>query len=148
MNKTSKKVCFSFSKQVEINKQNQNKLSNLLSQLIDKGYSEFYIYPKDNFNAFCFNLLKKLKYDYMHIKLIKVISVYEYLSGSNAFDINYDEISPAFNREHPQKISISDFVVQNSDLIICYTLKESQITSTTIKMHNLALKLHKSIIYT
>ena len=126
----------------------EEKLLQVLEDLINKGYTVFY---DGNYGAFdnkCRNAVLKLKNKYPHIKLVLILTYYHHDKEKYPIPSYYDDaILPELEDLHyKQKITKrNEWIIDNCDLLVCH-IKETYKSGAynTVKY---AQKQNKPIIY-
>lgn len=126
----------------------EEKLLQVLEELINKGYTIFY---DGNYGAFdnkCRNAVLELKKKYPYIKLILILTYYHHDKEKYPIPSYYDEtILPELEDLHyKQKITKrNEWIIDNCDLLVCH-IKETYKSGAynTVKY---AQNQNKPIIY-
>ena len=116
----------------------------VVENLINKGYTIFYDGAKGEFDKKCANCVAELKQKYPNIKLIKILSNYQYNKENFYLSINYnDSIYPPIEEFYPkQRITKrNEWMVENSDILVCHI--EETYKSGAYQMYKYAKKLKK-----
>ena len=118
-------ITFCGHSKMTFSKRKQNELNSLLeNQLIENQSCTFYLGWYGDFDNLCFDLLKKLKLSYPHIKLVFITPYlddnYKKLKCAKE---SFDEIIFPPLEEVPKKYAIlrrNEWMVEHADFLIAY----------------------------
>lgn len=142
-----KTVCFAGHKLNVNNCGIEEKLTLVVEDLINEGYTNFFDGNKGDFDDKSANVVLKLKKRYPHIKLIKVLTYYHPNKVYETQSCYDDEVFPDIELYHP-KLKITkrnEWIVENSDVVVCHIVNKFR--SGAYTMVKYAQKLKKRIIY-
>ena len=114
-----KKVCcFASNKNlIDVEKLKPNLKREIKKLIIDFSVSEFYVCLESNFDRFCVECLKEIKYEYPHIRLCLVLTDFLKIRTNNLFNeiihLNFEKITKQFIR-----LSTFNWLIGNSDYLI------------------------------
>lgn len=125
----------------------ENKLFQIIEGLIQQGYTIFYDGNKGAFDEKCFKCVSELKKKYPQIKIVRILSNYQYDKEKFYLSTKIDEsIFPPIEQFYPkQRITKrNEWIVENSDILVCHI--EETYKSGAYRMFKYAKKLNKTII--
>lgn len=123
----------------------EQKLKEIIHNVILQGYSIFYDGGYGYFDELSTKIILDIKVNNPNIKLIKVLTNY---SQSKKYPDYYDETILPELEEYFYKqriIKRNQWIVDNSDIVICHVIHE--FNSGAYKTLQYAIKKHKKIIY-
>lgn len=126
----------------------EEKLKEIIEELIQKGYTIFYDGGKGYFDLISAQTVINLKEKYHNIKLIKVLTYYHSNNEKQELTLCYDEsIYPELENCHPKQIYIkkNEWIVNNSNILVCHI--SNTYKSGAYRAVKYAQKINKSIIY-
>ena len=126
----------------------EDKLSQVLEELIQKGYTIFYDGNYGAFDKKCASAVLQLKHKYPHIKLIRILTYYHHERDKYELPSYYDgSILPEIEELHyKQKIvKRNEWIIDNCDILVCHI--EETYKSGAYRTLKYAQKQHKPIIY-
>ena len=126
----------------------EEKLFEVIENLINKGVNIFYDGGYGAFDKKCSKVVLQLKQKYKHIKLIRVLAYYQYDKQKFEIPDGYDEtIFPDIEEVYyKQRITKrNQWIVKQSNYIVCHI--ENTFNSGAYKTIKYAQKLGKEIIY-
>ena len=126
----------------------EEKLLQVLEDLINKGYTVFYDGDYGAFDNKCRNAILKLKNKYPHIKLVLILTYYHHNKEKCPIPSYYDEtILPELEDLHyKQKITKrNEWIIDNCDILVCHI--QETYKSGAYNTVKYALKHNTPIIY-
>ena len=126
----------------------EDKLPQVLEELIHKGYTVFYAGNYGALDKKCASTVLKLKYQYPHIKLIRILTYSHHEKDKYELPSCYDgSILPEIEELHyKQKIvKLNEWIVDNCDVLVCHI--EETYKSGAYRTLKYAQKQNRSIIY-
>ena len=124
----------------------ENKLENILEELINQGYTIFYDGHYGAFDKKCKDAVVKLKSKYPQIKLYYIQTYYKHKKEDNFLSSIYDgAIYPDIEEYYfKQKITKrNEWIVDHCDILVCHI--EETYKSGAYQMVKYAKKIGKSI---
>ena len=126
----------------------EDKLPQVLEELIQKGYTVFYDGNYGAFDKKCASTALELKHKYPHIKLIQILTYYHHKKDKYELPSCYDgSILPEIEEMHyKQKIvKRNEWIVDNCNILVCHI--EETYKSGAYRTLKYAQKQNKPIIY-
>ncbi len=126
----------------------ENKLPEVLEDLINKGYTIFYDGHYGAFDEKCAHAVLRLKHKYPHIKLIRILTYYHHDKEKYDLPSCYDgSILPEIEELHyKQKITKrNEWIIDHCDILVCHI--EETYKSGAYRTQKYAKKQNKPIIY-
>lgn len=126
----------------------ENKLPEVLEDLINKGYTIFYDGHHGAFDEKCAHAVLQLKHKYPHIKLIRILTYYHHDKEKYDLPSYYDgSIFPEIEELHyKQKITKrNEWIIDHCDILVCHI--EETYKSGAYRTLKYAQKQNKPIIY-
>ena len=126
----------------------ENKLPEVLEDLINKGYAIFYDGHYGAFDEKCAHAVLQLKHKYPHIKLIRILTYYHYDKEKYDLPSCFDgSIFPEIEELHyKQKITKrNEWIIDHCDILVCHI--EETYKSGAYRTLKYAQKQNKPIIY-
>lgn len=126
----------------------EDKLPQVLEELIQKGYTIFYDGNYGAFDKKSASAVLELKHKYPHIKLIRILTYYHHEKDKYELPSCYDgSILPETEELHyKQKIvKRNEWIVDNCDVLVCHI--EETYKSGAYRILKYAQKQNRSIIY-
>lgn len=103
----------------------EDKLPQVLEELIHKGYSVFYDGNSGAFDKKCATSVIELKHKYPHIKLIRILTYYHHNKDKYEIPSCYDgSILPDLEELHYKQkiIKRNEWIIDNCDILVCHIL--------------------------
>ena len=126
----------------------ENKLPEVLEDLINKDYTIFYDGHYGAFDEKCAHAALQLKHKYPHIKLIRILTYYHHDKEKYDLPSCYDgSILPEIEELHyKQKITKrNEWIINHCDILVCHI--EETYKSGAHRTLKYAQKQNKPIIY-
>ena len=126
----------------------EDKLPQVLEELIHKGYTVFYDGNYGAFDKKCTSAVLELKHKYPHIKLIRILTYYHHEKDKYELPSCYDgSILPEIEALHyKQKIvKRNEWIIDNCNILVCHI--EETYKSGAYRTLKYAQKQNKPIIY-
>lgn len=140
------KICVFCGHRIVTDDDMEEKVYKILSDFIkNKNYTSFYSGGMGEFDKLCEQTVQRLKKEYSHIKLYRVI--YKYKTNlDNIKEIVDDIIIPELNDFHYKEMITkrNEWMVDFSDIVLCYIRREY---GGAYKMMRYAQKKNMEIIY-
>lgn len=126
----------------------EDKLKQVIEDLITKGYTTFYDGGKGAFDKMSARIVIELKHKFPYIKIFRILTYYHHDKEKWELPQCYDgSIYPDIEKYHPkQRITKrNEWIVDNSDILVCHVYETYKSGAyTTVKY---AQKTNKPIIY-
>lgn len=126
----------------------EEKLSQTIEELINKGYTIFYDGGYGAFDKKCAHAVLELKHKYPQIKLIRILSYYHHEKEKYELLPCYDgSIYPNLEEYHYKQTITkrNEWIVDNCDVLVCHI--ENTFHSGAYNTVKYARKINKPIIY-
>ena len=118
-----KNVCFAGHRNKWQIKCDEEKLQEVVENLINNGYTDFYDGNMGYFDYLCKKTVVKLKEKYPHIKLIKVLTYYQHEKDKFTLPEYYDDTVFPFTEEYHFKqriIKRNEWIVDTCEVLVCH----------------------------
>lgn len=148
MDLEEKRVCFAGHRLDIYSAKIEDKLRNVIENLILEGYTVFYDGDKGAFDKLCASCAISLKHKYPYIKIFKILTYYHPDKEKYEVSENFDgSIFPNIEEYHfKQKIiKRNEWIVDNCNVLVCRIVNEYK--SGAFRMVKYAEKANKRIIY-
>ena len=120
------KICVFCGHKIVFDKDTEDRVYATLADLIqNEGYNTFYSGGMGEFDQICESAVRKLKKDYPHIKLYRVI--YKYKTNLDAVrEIVDDIILPELEGFHYKEMILkrNEWMIDSSDAVLCYIRRD------------------------
>ena len=126
----------------------EEKLLQVIEELILKGYTIFYDGGYGAFDKKCLSAVLELRQKYPHIKVYKILSYYKHDKEKFELPACYDgSIYPDLEELHYKQIITkrNEWIVDNCDVLVCHI--ECTFRSGAYNAVKYAKKQNKEIIY-
>lgn len=126
----------------------EDKLPQVLKELIHKGYSVFYDGNSGAFDKKCATTVIEIKHKYPHIKLIRILTYYHHNKDKYEIPSCYDgSILPDIEELHYKQkiIKRNEWIIDNCDILVCHI--QNNYKSGAYRTLKYAQKKNKPIIY-
>lgn len=141
-----KRVCFAGHRYSWYNVGIEDRLREVIENLILNGYTTFFNGDKGYFDKLAAQTVLELKNKFPHIKLVKILSNYNHKKADSVNSLWDETIYPDIEDFYPkQRITKrNQWMIENCDVLVCHIVEKYK--SGAYNSYKYAKKLNKQII--